>query len=152
MTQQVIVIGAGIGGLAAALALARQGARVRIIERAGEIREVGAGVQTGPNAFRAFARLGVSDQMEAIGFRPGAIRLLDSVTDQELSRQTLGRAFEARFEYPYRVAFRADVQRVLLQAALALPDLIEITLGDGFTSFDQDPSSWTAVRPFKGPP
>jgi 3-hydroxybenzoate 6-monooxygenase len=73
MTQQVIVTGAGIGGLAAALALARQGVRVRIIERAGEIREVGAGVQTGPNAFRAFTRLGVSDQMEAIGFRPGAI-------------------------------------------------------------------------------
>jgi 3-hydroxybenzoate 6-monooxygenase len=77
--------------------------------------------------------------MEAIGFRPGAIRLLDSLTDQELSRQTLGRAFEVRFEYPYRVAFRADVQRVLLQASLALPDLIEITLGDGFTSFEQDP-------------
>jgi 2-polyprenyl-6-methoxyphenol hydroxylase-like FAD-dependent oxidoreductase len=139
MTQQVIVIGAGIGGLAAALALARQGVRVRVIERASEIREAGAGIQTGPNAFRAFARLGVGDQMEAIGFRPGAIRLLDSLTDQELSCQTLGQAFEARFEYPYRVAFRADVQRVLLQAALALPDLIEITLGDGFTSFEQDP-------------
>ena len=51
MTQQVIVIGAGIGGLAAALALARQGARVRIIERAGEIREVGAGSRLGPTRF-----------------------------------------------------------------------------------------------------
>jgi salicylate hydroxylase len=139
MSQQVIVIGAGIGGLAAALALARQGVKTRIIERAGEIREVGAGVQTGPNGFRAFARLGVSDQMDAIGFRPGAIKLLDSLTDQELSRQTLGQVFEARFGYPYRVAFRADVQRVLLQAALALPDLIDITLGDGFTALQQDP-------------
>ncbi len=145
MSQQVIVAGAGIGGLAAALALARLGVRVRVIERAGEIREVGAGVQIGPNAFRAFARLGVSDQMEAIGFRPNAIRLLDSLTGQELSRQTLGEAFEARFEYPYRVAFRADVQQVLLRAALALPDLIEITLGDGFTAFEQGQDGVTVL-------
>ncbi|HEY2662054.1 MAG TPA: FAD-dependent monooxygenase [Caulobacteraceae bacterium] len=145
MSQQVIVAGAGIGGLAAALALARQGVGVRIIERAAEIREVGAGVQIGPNAFRAFARLGVGDQMDAIGFRPSAIRLLDSLTGQELSRQTLGDAFEARFQHPYRVAFRADVQEVLLREVQALPHMIEITLGDGIAAFAQMGEAITAV-------
>jgi len=71
--------------------LAQKGVPSRVIERATEIREVGAGVQVGPNAFRAFAQLGVAEEMDAISFRPTALRLLDSLTGQELSRQTPGR-------------------------------------------------------------
>ncbi len=56
MTQQlpVLVAGGGIGGLAAALTLVRQGFQVKLLEQAGQIGEIGAGIQLGPNAFHAF--------------------------------------------------------------------------------------------------
>ena len=103
MTDPILIAGAGIGGLGVALALARQGIACRIIERAPEIREVGAGIQLGPNGFRAFERLGVAEAMDAISFRPKCVRLIDSVDGVELSRQTLGAPFEARPAY-----FRAN--------------------------------------------
>jgi 2-polyprenyl-6-methoxyphenol hydroxylase-like FAD-dependent oxidoreductase len=136
MSEPIVIVGAGIGGLATALALAQKGVPSRVIERAAEIREVGAGVQAGPNAFRAFDQLGIAEEMDAISFRPTALRLIDSLTGEELSRQTLGAPFEARFRYPYRVAFRADVQQVLLQAVSRRSDAIQITLGDGLDAFE----------------
>ena len=136
-TGRILIAGAGIGGLSAALALARRGLRSYIIERAPEIQEIGAGVQIGPNAFRAFTRLGIAAEMAAISFAPGALVLLDSVTGTELSRQTLGLPFEAAFGHPYRVAHRADVQLALLKAAQKLPEWISIGLGDGLAVFTQ---------------
>jgi 2-polyprenyl-6-methoxyphenol hydroxylase-like FAD-dependent oxidoreductase len=64
MSQQlpVLVAGGGIGGLAAALALVRQGFAVKVLEQAAEIGEIGAGIQLGPNAFHAFDALGVGDK------------------------------------------------------------------------------------------
>ena len=59
--QPVIVVGGGIGGLAAALALARKGIEVRVLEQAPEFREIGAGIQLGPNVFKMFARLGLTE-------------------------------------------------------------------------------------------
>ena len=58
----VLVAGGGIGGLAAALALVRQGFRVKVLEQAAELGEIGAGIQLGPNAFHAFDALGVGEQ------------------------------------------------------------------------------------------
>ena len=130
MTKPIIIAGAGIGGLSAALALARQGIDCRLIERAPEITEIGAGLQLGPNGFRAFRRLGIEREMDAISFRPDAIRLIDSTANIELSRQTLGEPFEQRFGSPYRVGYRADVQAVLLDAVRRHSDRITITLGD----------------------
>jgi len=138
MTEPILVAGAGIGGLGVALALARQGIACRVIERAAEIREVGAGLQLGPNGFRAFERLGVAEAMDAISFKPRSVRLIDSVEGVELSRQTLGDPFEARFHHPYRVAYRADVQKVLLRAVEACADLVSISVGDGVRDIVQD--------------
>jgi 2-polyprenyl-6-methoxyphenol hydroxylase-like FAD-dependent oxidoreductase len=70
MSASVLIAGAGIGGLSAALAFARHGVRAQIIERAADIREVGAGLQLGPNGFRAFERLGPAKAMDAISFQP----------------------------------------------------------------------------------
>ena len=145
MRNPLVIAGAGIGGLSTALALANRGIHSRLVERASEIREVGAGLQLGPNGFRAFARLGIADAMDAISFKPDAIRLIDSVTGSELSRQTLGRPFEARFRYPYRVAYRADVQQVLLRAVKAKPEFVEIILGDGVAAVSQDKEAVTAT-------
>ena len=58
----VLVSGGGIGGLAAALALVRQGFQVQVFEQSPEIGEIGAGIQLGPNAFHAFDALGVGDK------------------------------------------------------------------------------------------
>ncbi len=137
MTEPILIVGGGIGGLSVALALARQGLASRIIERAPEIREIGAGIQLGPNGFRAFERLGIAEQMDEISFKPKAVRLIDSVEGMELSHQTLGDKFEARFHHPYRVAYRADVQAVLLDAVRARADMVQIELGDGVSDVAQ---------------
>jgi 2-polyprenyl-6-methoxyphenol hydroxylase-like FAD-dependent oxidoreductase len=136
--EPVLVAGAGIGGLSTAVALARKGLHVQIHERAEQIREVGAGLQLGPNAFRMFEQLGVVQAMEQIAFQPDAIVLLDSPSGMEICRQELGDSFFQRFGYPYRVGYRADVQSVLLGAAGRYPERIEIHLGSGIRSFVQD--------------
>lgn len=134
----ILIAGAGIGGLAAALSLAKVGLKCHVVERAPEIREIGAGLQLGPNAFRAFEWLGLTKAMDEISFEPAAIRLLDSIDARELSRQTLGQSFKAEFGQPYRVAYRADVQLALLEAVRRHADLVSITLGDGVASIDED--------------
>ena len=145
MSGPIIVAGAGIGGLSAALAFAQQGIDCYLVERAPEIAEIGAGLQLGPNGFRAFRRLGIEREMDAISFRPEAIRLIDSVDDRELSRQTLGSAFEARFGHPYRVGYRADVQAVLLAAVRRHSDRVRITLGDAVEHVAQHDDRVTAT-------
>jgi 3-hydroxybenzoate 6-monooxygenase len=68
IVKPIVIAGAGIGGLSAAVALARHGLAVRIYERVAQLREFGAGIQLGPNAFRMFKRHGVQDAMEEIAF------------------------------------------------------------------------------------
>ncbi len=63
--RSVIVVGGGIGGLAAALALAQKGIAVRLFEQASEFKEIGAGIQLGPNVFRMFECLGVTDEVSS---------------------------------------------------------------------------------------
>ena len=82
-TGRILIAGAGIGGLSASLALARCGLRSYIIERAPEIQEIGAGVQIGPNAFRAFTRLGIAAEITAEALAPeyGRVRFRDTLYD-----------------------------------------------------------------------
>jgi len=68
--EPIGIAGAGIGGLSAAIALARHGLAVRVYERVTQLREAGAGIQLGPNAFRMFERLGVQHPMQDIAFEP----------------------------------------------------------------------------------
>jgi salicylate hydroxylase len=135
--QPIVIAGAGIGGLSAALALAQRGFQVQVYERAKEIREVGAGLQLGPNAFQAFALFGIEDRMESIAFSPGAIRFRDSTTGRDIFRQNLGESFTRRFGHPYRVAFRADVQSQLLEAVRD-GGRVEVSTGEGISRFTQD--------------
>jgi 3-hydroxybenzoate 6-monooxygenase len=132
------IVGAGIGGLSTAVALARKGFAVEIHERAGQISEVGAGIQLGPNAFRAFEQLGIQHAIEKIAFQPDAIVLMDSPSGTEICRQDVGRPFLERFAYPYRVGYRADVQRVLLEATRDYRDRIAIHLDRPIRAFTQD--------------
>ena len=112
----VLVVGGGIGGLAAALALARQGAHVRVLEQAAQFKEIGAGIQLGPNVFRMFARLGLTDAVSSLAVFPENLVLMDSVSAQELTRVPLDQAFRDRFKHPYAVIHRADLHQALLAA------------------------------------
>ena len=72
----IVIAGGGIGGLAAALALSQAGIRVRLLERAAEIKEVGAGIQIGPNAFHVFNLLGITDAVRAKASMPEKLLMM----------------------------------------------------------------------------
>lgn len=146
--RHIVISGAGIAGLTAAIALARRGFAVRILERAAALEEVGAGLQISPNATRILSRLGVLDIVAPLTVRPEAVVLRDATTLKERARVPLGASAERRWKAPYLVAHRADLQSALLARANEI-DSIELSLGtsvtdvqlrsDGITvSFDQN--------------
>ncbi|MGP2492305.1 FAD-dependent monooxygenase [Mesorhizobium sp. PUT5] len=126
--RPILIAGAGVAGLTAALAFARQGFQVRIFERVPELEPVGAGLQLSPNAARILRRLGVLDAMGPVAVRPGAVVLKDAASLRELARVPLGEAAERRWGAPYLVAHRADLQKALLTCVGAEP-AIELVLG-----------------------
>src|SRR5215475_3109626 len=89
----IVIAGGGIGGLAAAYALARKGFPVRVLEQAPEFRELGAGIQLGPNIFRALDRIGLTESMLADAWRPSAQEMRDAVTGELVTRIPLGDEF-----------------------------------------------------------
>jgi 2-polyprenyl-6-methoxyphenol hydroxylase-like FAD-dependent oxidoreductase len=113
--QQVLIVGGGIGGLAAALALARQGIPSQVIEQAAAFKEIGAGIQLGPNVFRMFERLGLTAPISALAVFPENLIMFDSVTGEEVTRIPLDDAFRNKFHYPYALIHRADLHNVLLE-------------------------------------
>jgi len=114
----LLIIGGGIGGLAAALALAREGLAVELFESAPAFSEIGAGIQLGPNAFRMFEVLGLTEEIERYAWHPGHLVMKDAVTGEQVLRIAVGSpAFRQRFAgYPYAVIHRGDLHRVLLEA------------------------------------
>ncbi len=114
--RQLLVVGGGIGGLAAALAAARAGWQARVLEQAPRFAEVGAGIQMGPNVTRRLRDWGLLEAAQALACRPEALVARDARTGAELARLPLGDAFEARYGAPYLTIHRADLHGVLLQA------------------------------------
>lgn len=138
----ILVVGGGIGGVGAGLALARAGHRVTVIERSAAFGEIGAGIQLGPNVFRMFERLGVKDAMLDIGYLPTALVMRDAVGGAEVARVPLGRGFEQRFGQPYGVIHRADMHAVLLDALAREPNATLLT-GQEVEGFAQDAAGVT---------
>jgi len=118
MTRRALVVGAGIGGLAAALGLARQGLEVEVFERAPRLQEFGAGLQLTPNATRALARLGGLDSARAAAMSPRAVRVLRGADSAELARLSVAEA-ERRWGAPYLTIHRVDLHQALADAAAA---------------------------------
>ncbi|MCA4135603.1 FAD-dependent oxidoreductase [Arthrobacter sp. M4] len=114
--SDVLVVGGGMAGLAGALAMRSNGARVTLLEQAPEFGEVGAGLQLAPNATRILQRWGLLDKVIEVGVKPRNIVFRDAVTGEELTRQVLGGEFEERYGAPYVVVHRSDLHRVLLEA------------------------------------
>ncbi|UUU32754.1 FAD-dependent oxidoreductase [Streptomyces sp. CA-210063] len=115
----VLVIGGGIGGLSAALALARKGLRVRLYERSAEFGEVGAGLQLAPNCTRILDAYGLLDEAVALGVLPEHILMKDAVDAGELTRLDLA-DLERRYGFPYLVIHRSDLHGLLLRACRRL--------------------------------
>ena len=133
--QPVLVIGAGIGGLTTALALAKKGRRAEVFEQASEFKEAGAGLQVGPNAFRVFDVLGLTHTINGLATFPDGMGLRDALTGSEITQIPLGKGFEQRFGYPYGLMHRADLHRVLLDACQGSP-LITLHSGQKLDRFD----------------
>jgi salicylate hydroxylase len=125
--RSVIVAGAGIAGLTAALAFARRGYQVRVFEQAPRFETVGAGIQLSPNATRILKRLGVLELLLPQATHPAAVLLKDATTLRLLVRVPLGEIAEQRWRAPYLVVHRADLQAALLAAADREPSIQLIT-------------------------
>ena len=114
-----IVAGGGIGGLAAALALARQGLHVVVLEQASEFAEIGAGIQLGPNAFHCFDALGVGETARSRSVFIDELVMHDAVDESLVGRIPTDAEFRRRFGNPYAVIHRVDVHQSLLEGAQA---------------------------------
>jgi 3-hydroxybenzoate 6-monooxygenase len=119
----ILIVGGGIGGLAAALALGRSGRRVRVLEEAPQFGAIGYGIQLGPNVFPMFERLGVADAVLLAANLPPAVVMLDALDGNEVARIPTGDTFRRRFKHPYVVIHRIDLHQVLLDACRMLPNV-----------------------------
>lgn len=111
----VIVAGAGIGGIAAALALSNLGLPVTVLEQAPSLGEIGAGLQLGPNAFAALDALGAGERVRARAVFTDRLVMMDAVDCREVASFEVGEAFRARFGNPYAVIHRADIHTAILE-------------------------------------
>ncbi len=125
--KQVVVAGGGIGGLAAALACARQGVPVQLLERAAQLSEVGAGIQIGPNVTRILQAWGLGNALAQVAAFPQRLQARDSQTGQVLGSLRLGDRAQALYGAPYATIHRADLQAMLHTAVQAAG--VDVRLG-----------------------
>jgi salicylate hydroxylase len=152
--RPVLVAGGGIGGLAAALALVRQGFQVQVFEQAPEIGEIGAGIQLGPNAFHAFDALGVGDKTRAHAVYTDSLVMHDAIDEYQVGRIETGEAFQKRFGNPYAVIHRVDIHTSLLEGAVEtgrveffthtrIENIEQDEANQTVTAIDQNGKRWT---------
>ena len=127
---EILVVGGGIGGLAAALAISRTGRQVRVLERAHQFGEIGAGIQLAPNATRILDQLGLLRQARDVGVLPRRLVLADAINGHELTALDLT-DFPDRYGGPYIVLHRSDLLEILLsgcvQAGVGLETDAQVT-------------------------
>src|SRR5512138_3805164 len=112
----VLVVGGGIGGLSAALALSRKGIPVQVLEQAPEFKEIGAGIQLGPNVFRMFEVLGLTKEMFHWCAFPSGLEFRDSITAETIIDMRIDKRFHDKYQAPYAVIHRADLLNVIYEA------------------------------------
>ncbi len=144
-SRTIVVAGAGIGGLTASLALARQGFRVVILEKAERLEEAGAGLQLSPNASRVLIDLGLQARLAARAVTPEAISIMSARDGGEIIRLPLGEAASLRAGAPYWVVHRADLQAALQAQVNDNPD-IELRLGCQFEDVGTHAKGLTVVQ------
>jgi len=135
--KHAAIVGAGMAGLTAALALARKGISSDIIEQAPQLGEVGAGLQLSPNATRVLASLGVLSDLEQHWLEPNAISLVSGRDLRHLASVPAGDFARKRWGYPYGVLHRSTLQQALLRAVLNQP-LCRMHLGQRVQGIDAE--------------
>ncbi|MDM0113014.1 FAD-dependent monooxygenase [Variovorax sp. J22R133] len=120
MPAHLLIAGGGIGGLCAAVALARAGQVVDVLEQAPAFGEIGAGVQLGPNVTRRLKSLGLEESLARIAARPKALSIRNAVDGHLLASMPLADAMERKYGAPYLCAHRADLHGVLLASARSM--------------------------------
>lgn len=143
-TQPILIAGGGIGGFAAALALAKRGFKVKVLEQAPVIGEIGAGIQLGPNAFNAFDALGIGDRARARAVYTDYMVMHDALDEYRVGRIETSDAFRKRFGNPYAVIHRADIHNSLVEGAQENGD-IEIITNCLITDVEQDENGVTVT-------
>jgi salicylate hydroxylase len=144
-SRTITVAGAGIGGLTASLALAGQGFRVIVLERAERLEEAGAGLQLSPNASRILIDLGLQPRLAERAVTPDAISIMSARAGGEIARLPLGEAAAFRAGAPYWVMHRADLQGALQAHVNDNPD-IELRLGCQFEDVVPHAKGLTVVQ------
>jgi 3-hydroxybenzoate 6-monooxygenase len=144
LMNEILIAGGGIGGLAAALALARKGRKVRVLEKAAEFGEIGYGIQMGPNVARMLDRLGVLKAIEETAFFPQALVFVDALDNREVTRIALGDPFMRRFGYRYFVIHRRDLHGGLLEACRKREEIV-LESSREVKSFSESKESITAI-------
>ncbi len=119
MRIPILIVGGGIGGMTAALALAHAGYPVHLVEQSPEFTEIGAGIQLAPNAIRVLDRLGLLAEINRVSVQPKQLVLLDIQTADRLATVDLADPFVNRYGYPYTVLHRGDLLEILLAACRA---------------------------------
>ena len=117
--NSMLIVGGGIGGLAAALACAEKGAKPLLIERAKQFSEVGAGIQMGPNVTRTLFSWGLEKPLNEFIFAPQNLQVRDAVSGKTLGTLRLGQRSLEKYGAPYVTVHRADLHQVLLQKVLS---------------------------------
>ena len=132
----MVIAGGGIGGLAAALALARKGWHSIVLEQAPQFGEIGAGIQIAPNAWHALDALGVGQLVKKEAVFIEHLLMFDGVSGEKVIDIPLDKRFARRFGNPYAVTHRADIHGSLLDGCKELPELIELRTSTRVTGFD----------------
>ncbi|MDT6940508.1 FAD-binding protein [Brucella pseudogrignonensis] len=141
---RILISGAGVAGLSAALECAARGWTVQLVEKAKSLSEVGAGLQLAPNAMRHLERLGVANRLSSRAVTPEALYLIDGRKARPLLTMQLGDKAFKRWRHPYIVCHRADLQTALLDACLENPN-IEINLDAEIIGHKADQNGLTAT-------
>jgi 3-hydroxybenzoate 6-monooxygenase len=142
--RRAIVVGGGIGGLAAALALARENVQVLLLEQAAQIGEIGAGIQLGPNAFNALDALGAGEAARSRSVFTDSLSLMDATNAKPVARIETGARFRERFGNPYAVIHRADIHLSILEAVQGDPR-IQFRTNTQVCGFEQDEQGVTVI-------
>ena len=140
----IVIVGGGIGGLAAALALSRLGIRSRVLEQSAEIGEIGAGIQLAPNAFAALDALGVGENARRRAVFTDRLVMMDAVDGSEVGTFPVGEPFRQRFNNPYAVIHRADIHESILEGVKQSP-LVELVTSTRVVEFIEDAQRPTVV-------
>ena len=136
-SQKIIIVGAGVAGLTAALCLRKSGHDATVLEQAPALQDIGAGIQLSPNALHVLNAIGVCDKLESKADIPTEVSIRDFKSGTPLLTQTMGAAFDRRYGAGYWHCHRADLIEALFNAAQEAG--IEILFNEKITTYEETP-------------